>query len=55
MSFRWNNISHRENTDYSFTMNGNELYAKSIGITANRTMLSCVMNMDAKEYKYYKS
>lgn len=34
---------------------GNELVATSIGITANRTMLSCVMNTDAKDYRYYKS
>jgi hypothetical protein len=36
-------------------MSGNELVATSIGITANRTMLSCVLNMDGKDYKYYKS
>jgi hypothetical protein len=29
--------------------------ATSIGITANRTMLSCVMNMDAQDYRYYKT
>jgi hypothetical protein len=45
----------REPSERSFMQHGNELVATSIGITANRTMLSCVMNMDAKDYKYYKS
>ncbi len=54
MSFRWN-LSQREPSDRSFMLQGNELVATSIGLTANRTMLSCVMNMDAKDYKYYKS
>jgi hypothetical protein len=54
MSFRWN-FSQRDPSDKSFIMHGNELVATSIGITANRTMLSCVMNMDAKDYKYYKT
>ena len=54
MSFRFN-LSHREPSDRSFMLQGNELVATSIGLTANRTMLSCVMNMDGKDYRYYKS
>lgn len=54
MSFKWN-PSQRDHSDHSFILQGNELVATSIGITANRTMLSCIMNMDAQDFKYYKS
>jgi hypothetical protein len=54
MSFRFN-LSQRDPSDRSFMLQGNELVATSIGLTANRTMLSCVMNMDAKDYRYYRS
>jgi len=36
-------------------MQGNDLVATSIGITANRTTLSCRMNIDAQDCLFYKS
>ena len=55
MSFRWHSLSQREPSDRSFLVQGNELYATSIGVTQNGTTLSCIMDMDAKECHYFKS
>jgi hypothetical protein len=54
MSFRWK-LSQPNNSDLSFITQGNELIATSIGITGNRTALSCRMNMNQQDYKYCKT
>lgn len=53
MSFRWN-IS-RDVSDRSFFTQGNELIATSIGVTGNRSALSCRLNMDQKDVKYCRT
>lgn len=54
MSFRLN-LSQREPSDRSFLMQGNSLVATSIGITANRTSLSCRMNIRDQDCHFYRS
>ena len=53
MSFRWN--LSRDLSDRSFYAEGNELVATSIGLTANRTAISCRLNVNQKDYRIGKS
>ena len=53
MSFRWS--LSRDGIDRSYYAQGNELIATSIGITGNRSALSCRLNVDQKDYKYCKT
>jgi len=54
MSFRWN-LPQTNQTERSFISIGNELIATSIGVTANRTAVSCRMNCDLHDYRYCKT
>ena len=54
MSFRWN-LNQPSHNERSFITHGNELIATSIGLTANRSALSCRMNCDQHDYKYCKT
>lgn len=48
-------MSFRQEHSKSFRFTNSELIATSIGITSNHQPISCMIKLENKDYKYYKT